>query len=329
MRPPTGLAAAAEPAGGSPASRGSSPIPAARAGTSPVPTATVAPTAGAAADGPQGPGGKGKGAMGIKELRSQPSLRRQLQRWRSMRWLSRADINLDDSISQTLLAGGGRWWQRVWRWRRSPRAIAALVVLLAVLAVAGVLLADAARLLPCIKPGATCFNLALAEFQDICDFESLPVRLTTTAFLPPLYSRLHVKEAGFEVGVRGSGQPPVGSCFFDERNAVSSMVLTGGTQNLTIDTTLHVTWVSSPSVGWIGIDVVMDRLSLVLTSPDHFLIYWTQERHRHGHDLLAAAQRGGLPGTAPRMKPPNAESRCRPDPYTRLAPPTHPPPPRW
>lgn len=215
----------------------------------------VAPTAGDI-DRPQGPGGKG--AMGIKELRTQPSLRRQLQKWRSMRWLSRADINLDDSISQSLLAGGGcngcrRWWQRLWRRRRSPWAIAGMVVLLAVLAVAGVLLTDAARLLPCLKPGATCFNLALAEFQDICDFEFLPVRLTTTAFLPPLYSRLHVKEAGFEVGVRGSGQPPVGSCFFDESNARSPMVLTGGTQNLTVDTTLHVTCVCIGGwrIGWI------------------------------------------------------------------------------
>ena len=45
--------------------------------------------------------------MGIKELRTQTSMRRKLQHWRSMRWLSRADINLDDSLSQGLLAGGG------------------------------------------------------------------------------------------------------------------------------------------------------------------------------------------------------------------------------
>lgn len=194
--------------------------------------------------------------MGIKELRTQSSLRRQLQRWRSIRWLSRGDINLDDSLSQGLLAGGGRWWQRLgqrlWQ-RRSPAAAAGLLLLLAVLALAGVLLTDAARLLPCIKPGATCFNLALAEFQDICDFESLPVRLTTTAFLPPLYSRLHVKSAGFDVGIRGSGEPPVGSCFFDESSALSSMVLTGGTQNLTVDTVLHVRCVCVPwSTGWVG-----------------------------------------------------------------------------
>lgn len=256
MRPPTGLAAAADPPGGSPSSggsspipaggsRGSSPIPAARAGTSPLPKATVGATA-----AQQGAGGP-KAGMGIKELRTQSSLRRQLQRWRSMRWLSRADINLDDSLSTTLLAGGGVW-QRLWRRRKSPWAMGALVVGAAVLAVVGVLVTDAARLLPCMKPGATCFNLALAEFQDICDFEALPVRLTTTAFLPPLYSRLHVKEAGFEVGVRGSGQPPVGSCFFDDSNALTPMVLTGGAQNLTVDTVLHVRCVrfGPGAVGW-------------------------------------------------------------------------------
>lgn len=214
----------------------------------------------AATGSPQrGPGGGGdsaqlprpKGAMGIKELRTQSSLRRQLQRWRSMRWLSRADVNLDESLSQGLLAGGGRWWQRLWQ-RRSPAIAAGLLLVLALLGVAGVLLTDAARLLPCMKGGAACFNLALAEFEDICDFEALPVRLTTTAFLPPIYSRLHIKSAGFDVGVRGSGEPPVGSCYFDERHALSSMVLTGGTQNLTVDTVLYVTYVRCMPRHWLS-----------------------------------------------------------------------------
>ncbi len=180
--------------------------------------------------------------MGIKELRTQTSMRRKLHHWRSMRWLSRADINLDDSLSQGLLAGGGcRCGQRLWqRARQSPKAAVALLLLLPVLALVGVLLSDAVRLLPCMRPGAMCFNLALAEFKDICDFDALPVRLTTTALLPPLYSRLHVKSTAIEVGVRNSGLPPVGSCFFDESNAVTPMVLTGGHQNITVDTTMLV-----------------------------------------------------------------------------------------
>jgi hypothetical protein len=202
--------------------------------------------------------------MRITELRTQLSLRRQLQKWRSVRWLSRADIDLDESLSQGLLSGGGRWWQRLWQ-RRSLRALAALLLVLAVGAVAGVLLMDAARLLPCMKAGATCFNLALAEFQDICDFDALPVRLTTTAFLPPLYSRLHVKAAGFDVGVRGSGLPPVGSCFFDDSNALAPMVLTGGTQNLTVDTVLHVRCV------WLAFDGIHQVSESVHASWTHHI----------------------------------------------------------
>ena len=182
----------------------------------------------------------------LRELRTQHSLRRTLQRWRSMHWLSRGpgDINLDESQSLGLLGGAqdrlAACGTSLWR-RRSPACGLGLVILAALLAVVGVLLTDLARLMPCMRPDSPCFNLALAEFQDICNFERMPVRLTTTAYLPPLYSRLHVRSAVIDVALRGEGGlRPVARSSFGEGDAISSMVLTGGPQNMTVNTMMDV-----------------------------------------------------------------------------------------
>jgi len=182
----------------------------------------------------------------VKELRTQYSLRHQLQKWRSTRWMSRGagEINLDESQSLNLFDVRGRaaaCGTGIWR-RRSPLCMGCSFILLAIMIVVSVLLADVVRLMPCMKPNSPCFNLALAEFQDICSFERMPVRLTTTAMLPPILSRLHVKSAVIDVALRGDhGLEHVAISSFTDADALSSMVLKGGEQNLTVNSIMSVT----------------------------------------------------------------------------------------
>jgi len=186
------------------------------------------------------------GGLRVKELRSQHSLRHKLQKWRGTQWMSRGagEINLDESQSLSLLdvrgrirACGAGLWQR-----RSPMCMGFSFIFLAVTIMMCVLLVDVMRLIPCMNPNSPCFNLALAEFQNICSFERMPVRLTTTAMLPHIYSRLHVKSAVIDVALRGDHGPGhVATSSFTEKDALSSMVLKGGEQNLTVNSIMVVT----------------------------------------------------------------------------------------
>ena len=194
--------------------------------------------------GPSGGAGGGGGDksltyMNLKELKRQKTLRSQLQQWRTRRWLSSGyDINLDES-------------------QHTPRPVrekirrgfccVLLIITVGGLTFIGIILTDVIRLIPCLKPDSTCINVALAEFQNVCDFSSMPVRLTTTASLPPLFSKLQFKSAKIEIGLRDSTQV-LATSYFDESGAgAGPMILNGGVQNLTMDMVMTVRYVYKAS----------------------------------------------------------------------------------
>lgn len=186
---------------------------------------------------------RSQNGRGVEERQT---LQQKLQGWFGGQWLSRCreEVNLDESQSISLLGVRARAAACLWghsHWR-SILGVAIFLLFVPVLVVVCVLLLDAARLLPCLRPSSPCFRLAELRFEDICTFERMPLRLVSTAFIPHVYSRLHVKSAMIDISLRGpKGLEHLADLSFTDADALVPMILTGGLQNLTVDSILEVT----------------------------------------------------------------------------------------
>ena len=174
-------------------------------------------------------GGGGGSILGIRELRHQKSIRRQLHRWRSSRWLSKQDINLDESQSprpRTLC----------------QRAVCLLVLLILLISAvfALVMAVDGIRMLPCMKPHNKCFEVKHFTLGDLCDFKKLPYHFAADVHLPDaIASTIHIHSTDLKMYLAGSDEVLV-TTRGSKGDALTSMALHGGTSTIGFQSFLDV-----------------------------------------------------------------------------------------
>jgi len=179
-------------------------------------------------------GGGGKrglgGFMGIRELKHQKSIRRQLHRWRSNQWFSMQDINLDESHQAPSTMHSCL-----------RRGIYLLLLLIGLVGtVFGLVMAvDGIRLIPCMQANNKCMEVQLFQLGDVCDFKTIPYEFTALVRLPSITSTLHFEKAELRLMMAGSDEVLVTSRAGKE-GAKTPMALHEGTSKIAMTSVLNV-----------------------------------------------------------------------------------------